>query len=75
MYVSVEKVSKMKFRYLEALLCFDWDHYIWNKFRNGHIVGINEVIMSPIELFLLFTQATLCNNLVAIYWWEVSFYQ
>ena len=32
-------------------ICFDWGHQIWNKFRNGHIVWINEVMMSSIELF------------------------
>ena len=59
------KSVKMKIRYLKALLCFDWGHQIWNKVRNGHIVGINEVMMSPIDLLNYwhkFRFAITCEN-------------
>ena len=36
-------------RYMKALLCFDCGHQIENKFINGHIVGINKVMMSTTD--------------------------
>ena len=39
----------------------------WDKFRNGHIIEINQVMMPPnfffSFFFLMLTQASLCDNL------------
>ena len=50
MYLRNKSVE-MKFRYLKAILYFGLlGHPIGNRFKNGHIVGINKLMGCPINL-------------------------
>ena len=46
LYLMGKSVT-MKVQEKRARLCFS--HQVGNKFRNGHIVGINKVMVSPIR--------------------------
>ena len=47
-YLCILESVKMKIRYLKALL-YTSSEAIKSEFRNGHIVGINEVMIPSID--------------------------